>query len=199
MPTQTQKPSVVMNYDQLEQEFIICENSTPIPFISATILCDPSNMVKTCKADGSINPYWKTNIKKQQTRRMRLVVSYKERIDSNGKKEGITEEYRPKSLSGKKHLPHCKSILTDIETETKRYVMTEWFEKIKDRPSKYILDGNELDKAFVNKFINYPTAKPDQLGQQKKVNVITILFSSIVEISMNGKRIIVEHPQMQLV
>ena len=152
-------------------------------------------MVKKCKADGSINPYWKTDIKKQQSRRVRLVVSYKKRVKGNAEKEGIdTTDYEPKGLSGKEHLPHCKSVLTDLETHTKRYVMVEWFEEIKDRPSKYVLGGNELDKRLVNKYINYPTAQPLQAGQERPVRVLTISFESIVKLSINGKILVVQHP-----
>jgi len=195
MPNTMTKPTMVVNYDQLEQEIIACENTLPTPFIAGTFLTNPSNMVKTCKADGSINPYWKTEIKKLQSRRVRLVITYKGRVKGNGEKEGIdTEDYEPKALSGKEHLPHSKSILTDTETHTKRYIMVEWFEEIKDRPSKYVLDGNELDKMLVNKFINYPTTKPEQLGQERKVNVMTNLFESIVSLSINGKILTIQHP-----
>jgi hypothetical protein len=195
----TQKPIVEMDYDQLEREFIICENTIPTPFISATLNTDPSNMVKKCKADGTINPYWKTAIKKEQTRRLRLVITYKGRVKGNGVKEGLdVEDYTPQCLSGKEHLPHSKSVLTDSATHTKRYVMVEWFEEIKDRPSRYVLEGNELDKKLVSKYINYPTAKPLQAGQQRKVNVMTPLFESLIEVNMNGKRIKVRHPQIHL-
>ena len=132
----TEKQVVSVNYAQLEQMLIECENQKLIPFMKGEFLTDPSNMVKKSKIDGSINPFWKSGIKKLQNRRVRLVVSYKDRVDSNSGKEGIEVPYTPKGLSGKKHLPHCKSILTDIETETKRYVMIEWFEQLKDKPSK---------------------------------------------------------------
>jgi hypothetical protein len=72
--------------------------------------------------------------------------------------------------------------------------MVEWFEEIKDKPSKYLLNGQELDKAIVNKFINYPTSKPTQMGQERKVNVLTIGFESIVTLSLNGKKLRVIHP-----
>ena len=194
MPNTIIKPEIVCDYDQLEQEIIALEQMSPIPFISGTFLTNPSNMVKKCKADGSINPYWNTEIKKLQTRRVLPVVSYKKRIEGNSKKEGIMVDYTPKELSGKMHLPYAKSILTDTATRTKRYFYVEWFEEIKDRPSKYILEGNELDKAIVSKYINYPTAQPVQNGQQRKVHSMTLLFSSIIELNMNGKRIIVRHP-----
>ena len=189
----TEKEVVIVNYTQLEQVFKGLEVQTPIPFMAGAIRTKPSNMVKKCKADGSINPFWNTAIVKEQNRRLRLVVSYKDRIDSNSGKEGIEAEYTPKALSGKEHLPDCASVLTDTETRTKRYVMVEWFEEIKDKPSKYLLEGNELDKRLVSKFINYPD-KPKQNDQERKVNVITILFDSIISIAVNGKLYVVEHP-----
>ena len=188
------KTEVYVTYDEFEQVIIGLEQQKPTPFIGGTFLTNPSNMVKTSKVDGSINPYWKTEIKKEQSRRLRLLTSYKGRIDGNGKKEGIEEEYTPKALSGKEHLDYADSILTDSETRTKRYIMVEWFEEIKDKPSKYLLNGTELDKAIVNKYINYPTSKPTQLGQERKVNVMTILFQSIVSFSANGKKYILIHP-----
>lgn len=190
----TEKQVVSADYAQLEQMFKDLEAQTLIPFMKGEFLTDPSNMVKKSKVDGSINPFWKSGIKKLQNRRVRLMVSYKNRVDSNSAKEGIEVPYTPKALSGKKHLPDCASILTDIETETKRYVMIEWFEEIKDKPSKYLLGGNELDKAIVNKFINYPTAPATQNDQERKVNVITVLFESIISINVNGKTYVVEHP-----
>ena len=191
----TTKPTILVDYEQLENEIVATENLSTIPFIAGEFLTNPSNMVKKCKADGSINPYWKTDIKKQQSRRVRLVVSYKKRVKGNAEKEGIdTTDYEPKGLSGKEHLPHCKSVLTDLETHTKRYVMVEWFEEIKDRPSKYVLGGNELDKRLVNKYINYPTAQPLQAGQERPVRVLTISFESIVKLSINGKILVVQHP-----
>ena len=191
----TTKPTIVVDYAQLEQEIIIAESTMSMPFLAGELLTNPSNMVKKCKADGSINPYWKTEIKKQQSRRLKLVTSYKKRVEGNAEKEGIdTEGYEPKGLSGKEHLPYAKSILTDSETQTKRYVMVEWFAEIKDRPSQYILEGNTLDKRLVSKYINYPTAQPTQLGQQRKVNVLTIGFDSIKRLSLNGKILVVRHP-----
>jgi hypothetical protein len=189
----SEKQVVSVNYAQLEEVIIGLEGQTLIPFMSGAFRTKPSNMVKKSKVDGSINPFWNTEIKKEQNRRVRLVVSYKDRVDSNSGKEGIETPYTPKALSGKKHLDYCNSILTDIETETKRYIMVEWFEEIKDKPSKYLLEGTELDKAIVNKFINYPP-KPTQNDQERKVNVITILFDSIVSLNVNGKTYIVEHP-----
>jgi hypothetical protein len=195
MPQTITKPTILVDYEQLENEIVATESLSTIPFIAGEFLTNPSNMVKKCKADGSINPYWKTDIKKQQTRRVRLVVSYKKRVKGNAEKEGIdTTDYEPKGLSGKEHLPHCKSVLTDLETHTKRYVMVEWFEEIKDRPSKYVLGGNELDKRLVNKYINYPTAQPLQAGQERPVRVLTISFESIVKLSINGKILVVQHP-----
>jgi hypothetical protein len=187
------KQEVYVTYAQLEEVLIGLENQVPIPFISGTFLTNPSNMVKTSKIDGSINPYWKTEIKKLQSRRVRLVVSYKNRTTNNGNNEGIEGEYTPKALIGKKHVDYANSILTDLETETKRYVMVEWFEEIKDKPSKYLLNGTELDKAIVNKYINYPPQKPEQMGQERKVNVITPMFESIISLNANGKKYIVIH------
>jgi hypothetical protein len=193
--TATPKQETLVTYAQLEQEIIIAEQAILTPFIAGEILTDPSNMVKTSKVDGSINPYWKSGIKKYQARRLRLVTSYKGRVKGNAEKEGInTEGYEPKGLSGKEHLDYADSILTDKETRTKRYVMVEWFEEIKDKPSKYLLGGTELDKAIVNKYINYPTAQPLQAGQQRPVRVLTIGFDSIVTLSINGKKLRVIHP-----
>ena len=190
----TEKQVVSTNYAQLEQLFKECEAQKPTPFMAGALRTKPSNMVKKSKVDGSINPFWNTEIVKEQNRRLRLVVSYKDRVDSNSAKEGIEAEYTPKALSGKEHLPDCDSVLTDTETRTKRYVMVEWFEEIKDKPSKYVLGGNELDKAIVNKYINYPPQKPNQNDQERKVNVLTISFESILSINVNGKTYVVEHP-----
>jgi hypothetical protein len=194
MATTTAIQEILVTYAQLEQEIIACEQLRPVPFIAGEFLTNPSNMVKKSKIDGSINPYWNTDIKKHQSRRLRLVTSYGGRTTGNGNKEGIEGEYIPKALSGKEHIEGSDSLLTDTATRTKRYVMVEWFEEIKDKPSKYLLNGQELDKAIVNKFINYPTAKPTQMGQERKVNVLTIGFESIVTLSLNGKKLRVIHP-----
>ena len=54
-----QKTQVVVNDQEIETIFRQVENQVPVPFVSVTLKTDFTGMVKKCKEDGEINPYYK--------------------------------------------------------------------------------------------------------------------------------------------
>ena len=183
----TEKEVIFVNSKELENIFIELETRSTIPFVYVTLKTEnPSEFVLKSKEDGSKNPYWKQIIK-QSKKSYRLVVDYKKRVENNLLKEGKSlDDYIQGSLKGKEHL--SKSILTDKETKTKRYVMLEYFENspIKGE-TKYFSGDNELDKTLLSKWIVYRNNDPKNQGLEKTVHPITPNLESITQLNVDGK------------
>lgn len=171
-----------------EQEFvdvIINEVETKLvpPFLSITSEVPVTSMVKKCKEDGSINPYYK-EITKEVTKTYLLVTNYNNRVNNNIKKEGIDEVHDLKELRGRRHV--SKSVLVDNETNSIYYLMVEQFMEIKPSETIYRHNGNEIDKMFFEKWlVNYDNYT-NQL-QDRKVMVLTPKISNMKRVSVNGK------------
>ena len=155
-----------------------------------------SDFVMKSKIDGSINPYWEEikngTIVKEQWKRCILINDYHKRVINNASKEGIYEEFTPKEMTGRKHISDC--VLTDTKTETLRYVYLEYFEGIKDKKPQYLRNGEVMDFELLrNWYDNTPNTAPSQLGQKKKVFVFTPLFTSVVDVKMEGEHIVLQH------
>ena len=171
-----------------EQEFvnvIINEVETkPVPtFLSITSEVPVTSMVKKCKEDGSINPYFK-EITKEVTKTYLLVTDYNKRVNNNINKEGIDEVHDLKELKGRRHV--SKSVLIDNETNSIYYLMVEQFMEIKPSETIYRHNGNEIDKMFFEKWlVNYDNYT-NQL-QDRKVMVLTPKISNMKRVSVNGK------------
>jgi len=128
-----QKTQVVVNDQEIETIFRQVENQVPVPLVSCTLKTDFTGMVKKCKEDGTINPYYKL-LKKVSKKTYLLVTNYQQRVWNNLKKEGKDPStFQVESPSGKVHISKC--LLTDTETHTKRYVMLSGFPKSKVQPS----------------------------------------------------------------
>lgn len=160
------------------------ENNDKVPFINITMETDFKDWVKKCKEDGSINPFWK-QVTKETTRRVLPVVNYKKRVEKNMGKEGIEGEHELGEMKGKKHLTRC--LLTDIETETKFYIMVEVFDEVTPTETIYRHNGNEIDKTMFQKWITYYKNYTSQ-QQERKVKVITPLLTNLKGITINGTR-----------
>lgn len=169
-----------------ENLFLELESRSVIPFLYVTIKSDsPSEFVKKSKEDGSINPYWK-QIVKESSKTYRLVVNFKQRVENELKKEGKSiDEYQQGQLKGKKHI--SKSLLTDLETETERYVMLEYFVNSPIKGvTKYFNEGNELDKTILSKWITYYNKSYDNQGTDKPITPITPFIKNIQQVNVDG-------------
>jgi hypothetical protein len=87
------------------------------------------------------------------------------------------------SPSGKKHI--SKSCLTDVETETKLYVMLEWFPEIKGT-TEFEFEGNSIDKQIFEKWISTSESSNQKQGLDREIHPITPLISNILSFSING-------------
>ena len=143
----------------------------------------PFNTLKKSKIDGSINPYYGL-IEKVSSKNYKLVTDYQQRVHNNLKKEGKDPNtFVVESPKGKKHI--SKSCLTDTETETKFYVMLEWFPEIKGQ-TEYEFEGNSIDKSLFEKYISDSKSSNEKQGLNREVTPITPLLTNIISISVNG-------------
>lgn len=169
-----------------ENLFLDLESRSKIPFLYIGRKSDkPSELVLKSKIDGSKNPYWK-EVTKEVLNSFRLVVNYKGRVIGNLTKEGKPEtDYEQGELKGKEHISKC--LLTDKETKTKKYVMLEYFVEspIKSKTT-YFHNGNELDRKFLEKWINFTETKYDNQGTDRPVRVITLDIKNINQVNVDG-------------
>ena len=111
---------------------------------------------------------------------------YEKRVNNNREKEGVETDFVSSPLSGKNHISKC--VLTDTKTQTKFYVMCEWFKRSYPKV-EYKYNGNSIDKQM---FESYLVKRKESEKQQieNKVNIVTYLIESIKEIRMNRTRYI---------
>ena len=181
-----EKEIIIVDDKGFEDLFLELENRPRIPFLYVTIKSDsPQEFVKKSKVDGSINPYWK-QIVKESSKTYRLVINFKERIEHELEKEGkSTTDYKQGVLKGKKHISKC--LLTDLETETERYVMLEYFVNSPIKGiTKYYNEGNELDKTILSKWITYYNKSYDNQGTDKPITPITPFIKNIQQVNIDG-------------
>ena len=181
-----QKNVILVDDKGFEDLFLELENRPKIPFLYVIRKSDkPNELVLKSKIDGSKNPYWK-EVTKEVMNCFRLVVDYKQRIINELKKEGkpITD-YEQGELKGKEHI--SKSLLTDKVSKTKRYVMLEFFVEspIKSKTT-YFHKGNELDRKFLEKWINFTEVKYDNQGTDKPIRPITLDITNILQVNVDG-------------
>ena len=177
------KVQVIVNDQEIQDIFLQLENQVPTPFISVTLNTNYSDMLKKSKVDGSINPFY-NELRKVQDKTYRLVTDYQVRVWNNLIKEGKDPNtFKVESPKGKKHI--SKSLLTDTETETKRYVMLEWFPEIKGR-TEFFHNGNLIDKTMFEKWEKVYENSNQKQGLDRNVTPITPLFESIVSFRVNG-------------
>ena len=182
MTTQV-KPQIVVNDQEMEMIFREVENQIPVPFVSCTLRTEFTGMVKKCKEDGEINPYYK-NLQKVSTKTFLLVTDYVKRVKGNLTKEGKDpNDFVVESPKGKKHISKC--LLTDTETETKRYVMLEWFPETKGT-TEYFQGNDQVGRELFSKWMTDYNSSNEKQGLEREVKPITPLFESIVSFRVNG-------------
>ena len=159
------------------------EGNPNVPFVNCKLKTLYTEVLKTCKSDGTINPYFK-QIYKVSSKNYKLVTNYEQRVKNNLIKEGKDpNSFVVSSPKGKKHI--SKSCLTDTETETKLYVMLEWFPEIKGT-TEYEFEGNSIDKQLFEKWISTSESSNKKQGLDREIHPITPLISNIISISVNG-------------
>ena len=111
---------------------------------------------------------------------------YEKRVNNNREKEGVETDFVSSPLSGKNHISKC--VLTDTKTQTKFYVMCEWFKRSYPKV-EYKYNGNSIDRQLFQSFeVKRKESEKQQI--ENKVNIVTYLIESIKEIRMNRTRYI---------
>ena len=111
---------------------------------------------------------------------------YEKRVNTNREKEGKETDFVSSPLSGKNHISKC--VLTDTKTQTKFYVMCEWFKRSYPKV-EYKYNGNSIDRQLFQSFeVKRKESEKQQI--ENKVNSVTDLIESIKEIRMNRTRYI---------
>ena len=140
-------------------------------------------MVKKCREDGEINPYYKL-LKKVSMKTYLLVTDYQKRVHNNLVKEGKNPDtFEVQSPSGKVHISKC--ILTDTETNTKRYVMLEFFPETKGT-TEYFQGNDQIGRELFSKWMTDYNSSNEKQGLDREVKPITPLFESVVSFRVNG-------------
>lgn len=160
------------------------ENTNPNTFIGVKMKTLYREVLKKSKDDGSLNPYY-GGIYKVSSKTYRLVTDYEKRVHINLTKEGKDpSQFVVESPKGKRHI--SKSLLTDILTESKFYVMVEWFPEIKGK-TEYEFEGNSIDKTLFGKWISDRESTNQKQGLNREVTPITPDFDNILEVSVGGE------------
>jgi len=161
------------------------EEKTPNTFVGVKMKTLFREVRQKTKDTKEVNPYFK-EIFKVSSKTYRLVTNYKQRVQNNLIKEGKDPNtFNVESPSGKKHI--SKSLLTDTDTETKTYLMIEWFPEIKGT-TEYEYRGNSIDKTLFEKWIKYGESSNEKQGLDREVKPITPDLDNVLEISVDGKR-----------
>jgi hypothetical protein len=180
-----QKTQVVVNDQEIETIFRQVENQVPVPFVSVTLKTDFTGMVKKCKEDGEINPYYKM-LKKVSMKTYLLVTDYQKRVHRNLIKEGKDPNtFEVENPSGKVHISKCLLKGDKPETDHKRYVMLEWFPETKGT-TEYFQGNDQIGRELFSKWMTDYNSSNEKQGLEREVKPITPLFESIVSFRVNG-------------
>jgi hypothetical protein len=127
------------------------------------------------------NPYYEDKVIKHQSSNFYIGSTYEDRVNNNRLKEDKENDFVSSIPSGKRHISKC--ILTDTKTETKFYLMCEWFKRSYPKIS-YEFQNDSIDKVL---FEDYLVKRTESVKQDldKKVNIVTYGIESIKEVRMN--------------
>jgi hypothetical protein len=127
------------------------------------------------------NPYYEDKVIKHQSSNFYIGSTYEDRVNNNRLKENKENDFVSSIPSGKKHISKC--ILTDTKTETKFYLMCEWFKRSYPKIS-YKFQNDSINKVL---FEDYLVKRTESVKQDldKKVNIVTYGIESIKEVRMN--------------
>ena len=82
--------------------------------------------------------------------------------------------------------------MTDNETQTKRYVMVEWFPEMKGT-TEYFQGNDQIGRELFSKWMTDYNSSNEKQGLDREVTPITPLFDNIVKFVVNGVEYIVEN------
>jgi hypothetical protein len=127
------------------------------------------------------NPYYDDKVIKCLSSNFYIGSTYEDRVNNNLVKEDKENNFVSSTPSGKRHISKC--ILTDTKTETKFYLMCEWFKRSYPKIS-YKFQNDSIDKVL---FEDYLVKRTESVKQDldKKVNIVTYGMESIKEVRMN--------------
>ena len=147
------------------------EKPTFVNLVTDTIV----GMNKKC------NTYYEYKVIKHKSSNLYIGSTYEDRVNNNLIKEGKENNFVSSTPSGKRHISKC--ILTDTKTETKFYLMCEWFKRSYPKIS-YKFQNRSIDKVL---FEDYLIKRTESVKQDldKKVNIVTYGMESIKEVRMN--------------
>ena len=131
------------------------------------------------------NPYHDQVIKNLSSN-FYIGSTYEDRVNNNLVKEDKENNFVSSTPSGKRHISKC--ILTDTKTETKFYLMCEWFKRSYPKVS-YKFQNGSIDKVLFEDYIVKRTESVKQ-DLDKKVNIVTYGMESIKEVRLNKTRYI---------
>lgn len=174
----------------VEELVNIIDNVQGSPFVNIKMKTLHREVLKKSKLDGSENPFYK-EIFKVTEKTYKIVTNYEKRVHNNlVKEEKDPNDFEVQSPSGKKHLTNC--ILTDTKTETKRYIMVEWFPEVKGKTEYFHID-TPIEKVVFEKWISERENTNTKQGLDRNVTPITPDFDNILEMTFMGVRYVLQH------
>lgn len=165
------------------------EEKSPNTFVGIKMKTLFREVLQKTKDTKEMNPYYK-EIFKVSTKTYRLVTDYSKRVKSNLEKEGKDPNlFVVEPPKGKRHI--SKSLLTDTESESKTYIMIEWFPEVKGTTT-YEYKGNSIDKTLFERWISDSESSNTKQGLDREVKPITPDLDNVLELSIGGERYILE-------
>lgn len=139
------------------------------------------------------NPYY-GQVTKISSRSYLTGCDYESRVNSNMTKEGLEPDFVTEKPSGKTHVSPC--VLVSDKDETKFYLMVEHFNEVPP-VVEYRYNGGTIEKTMFQDW-SIKVSESKKQEQDRKVQVVTFLLTSIRKISVQGTTYVVI-PEMETV
>ena len=162
-----------LNYNEMKSLFLSVETNTFINLKYEVVV----GMNKTN------NPYY-NEVTKLVSGNFLIGNEYGKRVGSNGRKEGIIEEFIPLNPKGKHHISLC--VLEKDTDHNVHYLSYEYFEGVKPQV-EYFHNEQTIERSLFQSFETKKSESSRQ-PQEKKVNWRTLTLSNIKEFTLNGQR-----------
>jgi hypothetical protein len=167
-----------------EAFFAIISEEKKGVFVHVKMKTDPSNLLKTSKVDGSINPYYK-QIKKITERNFRLLPDYEKRVRTWREKEG---HQNPDGFvtEGAKGKVRVKNAVFEGEKDSSvKYIMLEFFHKIKPKV-RFEYQGTTIEKAILERWFSDLENSNQKQELEVPVYVQTPKLENIFQVTYKG-------------
>ena len=153
-------------------------------FVHVKMKTEPSDLLKTSKVDGSINPYYK-QVKKITERNFRLLPDYEKRVRNERKKQGHQnpEGFLTESAKGKVRVKNA--VFEGEKDSSVKYIMLESFQKIKPKV-RFEFQGTTIEKAILERWFSDRENSNQKQELQVPVFVQTPKLENIFEVSYKG-------------